>query len=488
MTSDVLPFGPIELTLIAGYLASLIGIGWLGRRARREQSLQDFYLAGRGIGFVVLLLTLYATQYSGNTLFAFTGKTYRIGYAWTVCLQFMTAIVVFYLLLAPRLQYLSRRFKFITPGDYLQYRFKSRSLSVICTLVMVIALANFLLAQLKAMGEAMRGFVPAHPDEAYVWGVVMLAAIIVIYETLGGFRAVAWTDAIQGSVLMVGFTALLLMVFREFGSLSDATHWLSREKPEMTAPPTAIGACHWTSWVLLVGIGGALYPQAIQRIYAARSPATLRKSLAVMVFLPLVTTLIAVIFGIMAAANIPSSQAQADEVLTVVCHQIQQQGLFGRILVAVLFAAVLAALMSTADSVLLSVSSMVTKDLYAPLARGKADERQLMRVGKYCSWILIATATILAIRWKDTDLVTLLNRKFDLLVQLAPAFYLGLHWPQLKLKPTLVGVLVGLAVSTSLTASGHGQVMGIHAGLLGLLVNAAIAVGGSRLHGARDPH
>ena len=58
----------------------------------------------------------------------------------------------------------------------------------------------------------------------------------------------------------------------------------------------------------------------------------------------------------------------------------------------------------------------------------------------------------------------------------------------LKLKPTLVGVLVGLAVSTSLTASGHGQVMGIHAGLLGLLVNAAIAVGGSRLHGARDPH
>ena len=143
MTTDVLPFGPVELTLIAGYLASLIGIGWLGRRARREQSLQDFYLAGRGIGFVVLLLTLYATQYSGNTLFAFTGKTYRIGYAWTVCLQFMTAIVVFYLLLAPRLQHLSRRFKFVTPGDFLQYRFESRSLSVVCTLVMVIPQSEF---------------------------------------------------------------------------------------------------------------------------------------------------------------------------------------------------------------------------------------------------------------------------------------------------------------------------------------------------------
>ena len=74
MNSDLIPFNGYELAFIGIYLTSLIGIGWLGLRARRENSLRDFYLAGPGIGFVVLLLTLYATQYSGNTLFGFSGK------------------------------------------------------------------------------------------------------------------------------------------------------------------------------------------------------------------------------------------------------------------------------------------------------------------------------------------------------------------------------------------------------------------------------
>ena len=103
MNSDLIPFTSLELAFIGVYLSSLVGIGWLGLRARRENSLRDFYLAGKGIGFVVLLLTLYATQYSGNTLFGFSGKTYRVGYAWIVSVHFMTAIVVFYLLLAPQL-------------------------------------------------------------------------------------------------------------------------------------------------------------------------------------------------------------------------------------------------------------------------------------------------------------------------------------------------------------------------------------------------
>ena len=70
-----IPLGPTELGFIAIYLLSLIGIGYCSMRARRENSLKDFYLAGSGVGFLVLVLTLYATQYSGNTLFAFTGKT-----------------------------------------------------------------------------------------------------------------------------------------------------------------------------------------------------------------------------------------------------------------------------------------------------------------------------------------------------------------------------------------------------------------------------
>ena len=101
--AEPLPFGLGGLIFIGCYLLSLIGIGWLGRRASQETSLQDFYLGGKGVGFLVLWLTLFATQYSGNTIIGFTGKSAKIGFAWLTAVQFMIAIVISYQLFAPKL-------------------------------------------------------------------------------------------------------------------------------------------------------------------------------------------------------------------------------------------------------------------------------------------------------------------------------------------------------------------------------------------------
>ena len=145
-----------------------------------------FYLANRDVGVFVLVLTLYATQYSGNTLFGFSGKAYRVGFSWIMCIHFMTAIVVVYLTFAPKLHALSRVHGFVTPTDYLDHRYRSRRLNVLATLLMIAALANYLLAQLMAMGRALEGLVPAHADSAYIYGVLVLAAII------GGLRVARW--------------------------------------------------------------------------------------------------------------------------------------------------------------------------------------------------------------------------------------------------------------------------------------------------------
>ncbi len=487
MNGEVLPFGPGGLAVIGGYLLSLLGVGWLGLRARQENSLRDFYLGGRGIGLVVLLLTLYATQYSGNTLFGFTGKTYRVGYAWVMSLHFMTAIIVFYLLFAPKLHALARSKGFITPTDYLHERFGSKLIDLVATVLMIVAISNYLLAQLMAMGRAMEGLTTLEPSVAYIWGVVILALIIVVYETLGGFRAVAWTDVIQGAVLMVGFAVLLLLVLQKFGSLEAATGKLLAAGPDEASkvlPPDPNQCRQWISYILAVGIGGALYPQAIQRIYAARSGATLRRSLAVMAFLPLTTTLVALIVGVMAAAHIPGLEgAGSDRILMVVCRQVQQGSVFGYWLVVVLFAAVLAAMMSTADSVLLSISSMLTKDLYARFIHPGATEIRLTRLGKIFSWLLIVILGALAINLREeTTLIRLLDRKFDLLVQLAPAFMIGIHWSKLRAAPTLAGMLVGIAIAVALAwfyRDQGGKIAGIHPGLFGLAANVVIATVGS---------
>ncbi len=484
---DVLPFGIGAWFFVAIYLCSLILIGWFGYNARREDTLRDFYLGGQGFGFFVLFLTLYATQYSGNTIFGVAGATYREGFGWLIAVHYMLAMIVCYLIFAPKLHTLARARGYVTPVDFVRERFGSPPLSLLASIVMIVALNNYLLAQLMTMGRVLQGFAGPYGDVAYNYGVLGLTLIMVIYGTLGGIRAIAWTDVLQGGVLMLGFLVLLAMLIQQFGPLSAATEAIATSaNVARIAPPDADMQRQWLSYILIVGLGGALYPHAIQRIYAAKSKRVLNRSMAVMAFLPFTTALIAVVAGIYALAYIPGLEGAAtDQAMARVLRVVQESSALGYGLVVLIFSAVLAALMSTADSAMLSISSMFTKDIYSVHFSPTAPESGLTRIGKRCSWAVLAALAVLAILLKDqTSLITLIDRKFDVLVQLVPAFMIGIHWPGLKTGPTLTGLVAGLIVALSLAFGPFdfvvgGKVWGFHPGLYGLAVNLAIAVGGS---------
>ena len=234
MEASVIPFGPGGLSFLGLYFLILVAIGWYGSKARESHSLKDFYLGGKGIGWWVLLLTLFATQYSGNTMFGFSGKAYRVGFSWITSVHFMTAIIVGYLIYAPRLHPLGKTHGFITPTDYLNHRFHHLGINLIAPCVMILALGNFLLAQLMAMGRALQGLTTLPDNQAYIIGVILLAIIMLIYETLGGFRAVAWTDVIQGVILIFGFGALVYLIWAHYGGLTAATQTLLESSENST--------------------------------------------------------------------------------------------------------------------------------------------------------------------------------------------------------------------------------------------------------------
>ena len=101
------------------YLVILIAVGYITQRRNHHADLENFYLAGRNLGGFVLLLTLYATQYSGNTLLGYPGEAFQLGFAWVMSVGFMMAIIVVYLLFAPQLQRVAKRKHFVTPGDWI---------------------------------------------------------------------------------------------------------------------------------------------------------------------------------------------------------------------------------------------------------------------------------------------------------------------------------------------------------------------------------
>ena len=250
--------------------------------------------------------------------------------------------------------------------------------------------------------------------------------------------------------------------------------------------PDANRIREWISYIIIVGFGSTLYPQAIQRIYAARSEKILRQGLAFMAFAPLFTALIAVIVGIYALAYVPGLEGNAsDQALTRILSIIQQNSILGYWLTIILYAAILAAMMSTADSALLSISSMLSKDIYNRFFDVNACEAKLTLLGKLFSWCLIIVLVWLAIYLSDkASLLKLLDRKFDLLIQLVPAFMLSIHWRGSQALPTLIGILVGVFVSLWLAYGSfdfvhEGKVYGFHPGLIGLIINLLITVFGS---------
>ena len=214
----------------------------------------------------------------------------------------------------------------------------------------------------------------------------------------------------------------------------------------------------------------------------------MHRSLATMAFLPFTTALVAVIAGIYALAYVPGLEGAAtDQVLARLLRIIQESSLLGYAVVVVIFSAILAALMSTADSTMLSISSMLTKDIYAFYVKPQARQAELTKFGKRCSWIVIGALIVLAIVLRNhASLITLLDRKFDVLVQLVPAFILGIHLPFLQKTPVLFGLVAGLAIALGLAFGPFdfvvaGKVWGLHPGLYGLIVNTTIAIGGSAL-------
>ncbi len=456
------------------YLAAILAVGYAARRRRSGESLAEFYLAGRQLTGPVLLLTLYATQYSGNTLIGYPGEAFRLGFSWVMSVGFMMAIIVVYLLFAPRLHHLARRHHFVTPGDWLSHRFRSPTLTLLANLLLVAAIGSYLLAQLMAMGLITAGL--SGGVVPYWVGVVLLTLVVLVYETVGGMRAVAWTDTLQGLMLVVGLTGLLLAASPTPTHLAAVTEWLATEAPEKVAVPGWDVCRNWVSTLVLIGFSGAVYPHAIQRIYAARDSAALKRSFSVMVFLPLVTTGSVFLVGVLAIEQLAGAgPIEPDQVLPLLLTQWGESSPILYALSLLVIVAVVSAIMSTADSVLLSLSSILAKDILGTTVLRGADEARLTRAGKNLSCVLIAGLVSVALDPRIT-LWGLTELKMEILAQVAPLFVLGVTWDRLTTRAALTGMVTGTVIYAGLLVSGHSEPWSVHAGVVALIVNLAVCV------------
>ncbi len=379
-----------------------------------------------------------------------------------------------YLLFAPKLYRLSRKLNFITIGDYIQHRYNSRVLTIFAVTLLIIGLGNFILTNIKAIGHIVE--VSTGGQISFVYGVLALSLIMVVYETLGGLRSVAWTDVIQGVILLLGCAVIFIAIEYQYGGLTSTAEYIMTKQPDTWAPPTWEEKRLWLSTLLIVLFGISIYPQAIQRIYAAKDERTLKRSLQFMAFMPLVTTFFIVVIGIVGSAQMPGLDRDGSEQITLLLLSDIAKNIPGIELVIILFiTAAVAAIMSTVDSALLAISSLFTQDLYRWI-KPASSERHLTFMGKFFSWIIMAIMAYLAIHLPQT-IWRLMEIKLEILCQVAPAILLGINIKSLHKRDVLAGLLIGTAVGLGIMiADWEGLInsdkpWGFHAGLWGLLAN-----------------
>ena len=458
--------------LIAGYFLTLIPLCIRARKSMARADAEEHYLADRSLGFLVLFLTLYATSFSGNSLLGYAGQAYKMGFYWVIGIALWVAVAFSFHMLAPKLRPLALKHRFITPGDWLRYRFKNQLSAVflrkIVAICLCIAMGNFLFAQLKAAGEILevlsKGNIPYH------WGIVVFALVILIYDSMGGLRAVAWTDVFQGLVMCIGSLFMVVWLLDNTGGFTAIGEGVAKLKPESLPIPNTAIQLKWLGVMLLGGLSVVVYPQTLQRIFASASMKELNQSFGCLALLGLVTNLIVLFVGWSSIVLLAESPiANIDQVIPTLLELWAESSTWNSIAAAMILLAILAAIMSTADSVLLSLVSMLRHDLPEQSARNSLGKDHFIAIG-------VMILVVLAAMNRDVTLWRLIELKLELLVQCFPSFVIALHWRRVNAVSVLSGLITGLLILVAGLIQGVPQLSGINIGLIALTANIAIMI------------
>ncbi|MCU7935001.1 MAG: sodium/proline symporter PutP [Candidatus Thiodiazotropha sp. (ex Dulcina madagascariensis)] len=409
---------------------------------RRTKNLSDFVLGGRRLGSWVTALSASASDMSGWLLLGLPGYAYLAGLesVW-LALGLLIGTWLNWRLVAARLRTASAAAgDALTLPEYLSNRFHDRSglIRVASSFFILLFFLFYTGSGLVAGGklfEAVFGL-------PYLWAVASGALVIILYTAFGGFLAVSWTDLFQGLLMVSALVAIPLFVLGEMGGATNFFSMIGDRNPQLLNPLTDSGGepLGMIAIVSLMawGLGYFGQPHILARFKAVKDAGFVPKARRIAVSWVFVSLTAACLVGLV---GIPVFETPLEDAEKVFIRLVDL--LFHPLLAGICLAAILAAIMSTADSQLLVSSSTFTGDLYRLLLRKEAGERELVIVGRLAVLVIALLAFLLAM---DRD-----NKVLDLVAYawagfgaaFGPTVLLSLYWTGMNRWGALAGILAG---------------------------------------------
>ncbi|RLE50055.1 MAG: sodium:solute symporter family protein [Candidatus Methanomethylicota archaeon] len=465
----------LVLYLVLGSLLALVS------RRRLVETAVDYYIASSKLSGFVAAMTYAATTYSAFMMVGLVGFSYAFGVG-ALGFELVYFVGTLFLLgvFAKKVLRRAKERMWVSPSEMLGDLYGSRLLAGLTALIYLIALIPYASAQLKGIGELVAGI--ARAEGFYAYGVLLGLVVIVLWTALAGIWSVAWTDVFQGVWMIAAATCFITWLACWLSGLgvSFGDVIAALEKANLTG--VSLKAGFWKpvtfiSFTLPWLFFAVTNPQVVQRLYMPRDEGALVKMVAWFAVFGFSYTIIVTLIGLftrgLSELGLLGFIASRDLVTPTLLSQAPI------LLSAFVFTSIVAAAVSTADSIVLTLASCITRDLYVRRSRRALSE---VSVGRIVVVTVVAAMAILAYM-RIGFIVELSVLSSVLLLPLAPITLIAWAKPvegNIVKVFTILALMAGFAVGVY-AALLYGPVKAFIATWYGLPISAWILITSSLL-------
>ncbi len=426
----------IILVLYIGFtfIGSLTGI------KPKDSTPESYFMANRNLTTLSLFFTILATNFSAFYFLGFSGESYRIGYSYYTIMAFGTSlasITIFYL--GKQVWKLGKEHQFITPGELIYHSSGSLALRYLYSGVMVIFTLPYLALQIIGGGYILENL--TNGGIPYLLAIFLLTVFTILYVLIGGMQSVVKTDLKQGLMAIIFMFLAFILISNSLGGFTLANANLLEMQPglfEIEGKNLHYTPQKWFSFLIFWMFCIPMFPQLFMRFFIAKDLNHFKKSAFLYGAIPLIISFFPVAIGVFGHLSFPGLEGKAaDQILPMMLVEHTSEWF-----AALIMTGAIAAFMSTLDSQLLALSTIITRDFYIPISGKKLDFQKEVLTGR----ILVAIFAIIGLLIAMNPFATIFDMgkmSFAGLAILFPTSVAYLNWGGTSSKMAIASILIG---------------------------------------------
>lgn len=450
---------------------------------KRTKNSSDFFIAGRGLGPIVVALALFSSTLSGFGFVGGPGLVYSIGVSsfWMVVIS-STGYAVGFFLVAKRIRMIAELRNCISLPDIVAVRYNSELVRFLMAITIVLGVMGYLATQILAMAVVMQAILSgtaSFADISLVTCVVISSTVLIFYCVTGGIIASVYTDVVQGAIMMIAGTLILFTAMSVFdGGMQEASAIILADDSEAIMPFGAAGIMASLGWFFVFGLGLAGQPHLVTKMMMNRKISDNRSILPMSLFGYIMAALLWISIGVVIRAAVIDGAidplSTPDDAASIFLSVFANPLLAG-----IVFAGLFAAIMSTSDAFLNIGTAALIHDIPKAI-RGKSLENELMWARVVTVLLAIVAASFaLYSYYMDATLVALLGAfgwaTFS--ASIFPVLAIGLNWKGATVMGAVTAILAALIINFLVQLAGIVLPYGISGGLVSFLTSLILFIG-----------